>query len=417
MFLFKCVFFIVGFLFFSSVQARVVSESEYPFPFKDPWIASISSGAVFYSGSDFQSLKFEFLPDRREVPLLEMRNKISINLFQQKSKAAPLAFVIAGTGGTAFSDKALWLGHQLYQLGYHVVTLPNTINFQYVLGVSRSGVPGYTPRDAAEYYQVLKAINYYLVNDKKMQISGYSLMGYSLGGLLAGFIAREDESVGQFNFERVVMLNPALDLGFVVDALDNFYKAGNLVTEQRKENIQSQVFSVGMNIMKTGFDIKKIQTAVERMQLNENEKKWLVGDNFRSDLRDVVFATQQINDQGVLVGEVTRFEQSRRLDEARLITFEQYMNRILLPTLPSGLLVEDLVRQASIYEIENFLKSKNNVYIFTCADDFIYRPEDFKYMKNLVGDDRYVLYPHGGHVGNLWFDTTKKDIGDLMRLK
>ncbi len=83
--------------------AHTFDKASYSYPFKDPWVASIASAALIYRESDFVKVSLEFLPQRRSVPLLENRNKVSFHVLKQKSKA-PLAFVLSGTGGSSYSS-------------------------------------------------------------------------------------------------------------------------------------------------------------------------------------------------------------------------------------------------------------------------------------------------------------------------
>lgn len=401
-----------------NLNARTYTESEYQYPFKDPWVASISSGAFLYEGNDYEKQSLEFLPERRTVPLLEKRNLFLFNLLPQKDKKAPLVFIISGTGGSAFSDRALWIGKQLFAQGYHVVTLPNTLSFQYALSVSRSGAPGYMPIDAKEYFDVLVNIEDYLIHQKKLQIEGYSIIGYSLGGLLAGFIHQVDLEQRKFNFNRIVLLNPAVDVGYSIGNLDEFYSAGDQTSEERKQNIISRVFSIGMDLIENGFSIDKILSGVRKLNLNLNEKKWIVGRNFRSDLRDLVYVSQQINDLNVLKSTVSRWSKDGRLNEAFKINFNKYVHDIVVPSLKrNDMPLKEFLWQASLYPLIESLKVNPNVYIFANADDFIYRPEDIEVMRNLVGDDRFYFYPYGGHVGNFWYPQNKADLDTVMAFR
>lgn len=396
-------------------QAHTIAAEDYKFPFQDPWIASICSAAVIYQGENHEKIQIEVLPERRTVKFIEDRNKLSINLFQQKGKVAPLVFVLSGTGGTASSAGVLTAGKQMFDLGYHVVTLPSSMNYQYAISVSRTGAPGYIPNDVKEYYELLKIITLYLKEQKNVQINGYSIIGYSLGGLMAGFLVDKDKENQFFNFNKLVMIDPAVDLGYAIDVLDDAYDAGQRFSNNRKESISGYVFAVGSEILERGFDIKKLLGAVKNINLSMDERRWLVGNNFRGDLGDVVFASQQINDVGVLKEKVGRYEMNARLAESRKISFNRYMREIVYPSLKSpDVPLETLVQKSNMFALES-LRNNTKVYIFANKDDYIHRPEDIQFMNDLVGDDRFYLYPHGGHVGNLWFPKNRDDLNAVMK--
>lgn len=398
-------------------QAHTVKAEDYRFPFQDPWIASICSAAVMFKGEGVERIQLELRPDRKKVKFLENRNRLSINLFEQKKKTAPLVFILSGTGGTAFSAGVLLTGQQMFDLGYHVVTLPSTMNYQYALSVSGTGAPGYVPNDKKEYYNLLKTITDQLIITKGMQIQNYSIMGYSLGGLMAAFLLDEDANEQFFKFKRLVLINPAVDIGYAIDVLDKAHDAGFRISEGRKEAINSVIFGVGHDVLLHGFDIKKIVKAVETLNLTMDERQWLVGYNFRKDLGDVVLASQQINDLNILKSNISHFEMNGRLEEARTISFKQYMSDIVFPNLNMGTVaLKTLVEQSNLLSLRK-LQHNKNIYIFSNVDDYIHRPEDIQFMNDLVGNDRFYLYPHGGHVGNLWYPKNRADLESVMKFK
>ncbi len=398
-------------------NAHTVSAEEYQFPFQDPWIASISSAAVIFKGGAAERLELEVRPERRTVKFIENRNKVIFNLFEQKGKLAPLVFVLGGTGATASSSGAMSTAQQMFDLGYHVVTLPSSMNYQYAISMSGTGAPGYIPNDKKEYYNLLQVVSAHLTKTKNLQIENYSIMGYSLGGLMAAFLLDEDTRKQVFNFKKLVMIDPAVDIGYAIDVLDNAYNAGTRISGGRKEFINSYVFSVGSDILDHGFDIAKILNAVDTLKLTMDERQWLVGYNFRKDLGDVVFASQQVNDLGILKSKIGRFEMNSRLEEARSISFNQYMREIVFPNLNmKNMPLENLVQKSSLFSLEG-LRNNPIVYIFTNADDYIHRQEDIQFMSDFVGKNNFYLYPDGGHVGNLWFPKNRSDLESVMRLK
>lgn len=404
-----------------SLAFALTSDSkalDYPFPFHDPWVASIVSTAIMYPEDDYQIFSLEVRPERKLVPILENRNKMSFGLFEQKAKEAPLAFIISGTGAAALADRSLWLGKQLFSLGYHVVLLPNTMHFQFALGVSGTGAPGYTPNDAKEYYEMLKRVVDHVQKKNGLKVTNYSVVGYSLGALLAGFLKQEDDVQKVFNFDKTVLFNPAVDIGYAVTILDSYYREGDHMSPEMKEGIQGMIMSVGYGLVKDGFTVSKAQMAIKQLNLSAKEMKWLVGDSFRGSLRDIVYVSQQINDLGILKSPVTRYRQNGRLEEASSIDFFHYMNQIVVPNIESQhVSIDTLLKQSSMYAIADTLKSSKNVFIFENADDFFIREVDIRFMKTLVPEDKFFLYPYGGHCGNFWFPQNQKDFASVMKIK
>lgn len=399
-------------------SSKILSHPEYQFPYMDPYIATIAS-ALPMSNMEYEILKITMLPERKELPLFENRHEVGLTLMEQKNKKAPLAFVISGTGGSALSDKSLLIAEQLHQMGYHVVTLPNPVNFHYVIGVSKTGLPGYLPRDAKEYYQFLNHIKNYVLNIQKLKVSHYSVIGYSLGGLMAGFLAEQDEQLKNFNFNRIVMLNPALDLNFAIHQLDSFYQAGDNISEHKKNNLMGKIINFGIDVIERKPSQAIIVNSIQKMKFELNEKLWLIGESFRRDLGDVILASQQIHDNGVLKTPITRYRMNMRENEIHGINFSAYIEKFLIPSLPSelrSLPTSTLLEQTSIYALKDLFVKNKNIYIFDNTDDFLLQPSDFTFLNDYFDDSHLYLYPSGGHCGNYWMDENKNDFRSVMKL-
>src|SRR5699024_350713 len=127
----------------------------------------------------------------RQVPtVLEYATPLQYALAAQ-DHAAPLLFVIAGTGATAASANCRMLMRALYATGYSVVCLPSPTSANFMVGAASWPVPGYMPADVAALYALMQAVRRDLADE--LDITGYALAGYSLGETQAAFLARYDE--------------------------------------------------------------------------------------------------------------------------------------------------------------------------------------------------------------------------------
>jgi len=304
----------------SDTQANVVTPQEYNFPLRDRYISTVSS-AVDGTNVPYKIVYIEPRKDRSTVPLLEGRDKIPLVLFAQKNKTAPLAFVISGSGGTALSGSSMMIAGELFNMGYHVVTMPDPVSWMYTLAISQTGLPGYLPRDSKEYYGFAQQVTVMLKRQQGLKISGYSVLGYSYGGLLAAFMAKEDATQKVFNFSKIVIVNPAVDVAYSVKLLDSYYDEGNKITPERRTNIYGGILSLGGSMLNTGINPQAINEAVTSMHIQTVEEKWLIGEAFRSDLGDMVFVSQQIKDTGILKAHADKHHMDVREDEAHQISF------------------------------------------------------------------------------------------------
>ena len=102
-----------------------------------------------------------------------------------------MVFIIAGTGARFNSPKMLNMQKALYQAGYHVISITSPTQMNFIVNASSTMTPGNLYEDAKDIYNVME-----LAIDKvkdKIQVSGYHLTGYSLGGIQAAFVSMLDE--------------------------------------------------------------------------------------------------------------------------------------------------------------------------------------------------------------------------------
>lgn len=411
--------FIATALFSSSVLAAPISI--YNFPVADALLATIATAANS-TQVPYQIVNLEPLPHRSSVKLLEGRNKVPVAFFVHKNKQAPLIFLISGVGGNSLSGNSLAMAGDYHRQGFNVITLPNPLNWQYALGVSKTGVPGYLPHDAPEFYEFMRlafrTVKESVSGPQALRPKSFSVVGYSYGGLLAGYLMKVDNQRKAFNFKRALIINPGIDLVHGVQTLDGFYDAGANISNAAKDKLMSDLFHVGSWLLGAGLNGNNIQAALRALpHLDEQSKQWLVGNAFREDLRDVVFVSQQIKDRGLLKQPASTLSLDARRSEAKKISFQQYINLLVLPTIRTAatadLSYEQMMATAGLYPLLDLLASDARIYMHENADDFLVKDGDLELLAETLGS-RWTLYPRGGHVGNSWFEKNRSDRRAVM---
>ena len=81
------------------------------------------------------------------------------------------------------------------------------------------------------------------------------------------------------------------------------------------------------------------------------------------------------------------------------------MDELLLPywVERTDLNREQLVAEASLASIRDFLRKTEVIEVVTNQDDIVLGPGDLDFLTQTFGD-RALIHPHGGHCGNLEFD-------------
>ena len=403
-------------IFFSNAQASILSAAEYAFPYRDPLLATVLS-AINRATCPYETIYLTLHPERTNIAGLPQNPHVPMALFAQKDKVAPLVFVIAGSGGDAKSGNAMLIASQLAALGYHAVTLPNPLSQSYLLGVSQTGLPGYLPRDAHEYYNYLEQVVGSLQNDSHLRISSFSVIGFSYGALLAGFLNQEDHRRQVFRFSKTVMINPALDVEYGIQILDWYYSTGDSIYPQDKFNIFQKIHELiealrGRLPDTESTEAKYTEQQVERLALDNTQLQWMIGSSFRDALQEIIFTNQQIN-RGTMLHALTV---DQRKKEARRFSFSDYLRKFVAPGLgiserPAAMAA--FWKAANFYALAPGLKADRGAYVMESQDDFLTQPQDFSFLNRTFGK-RLFLYPYGGHTGNLRFKRNRDDLAAIM---
>jgi hypothetical protein len=69
--------------------------------------------------------------------------------------------------------------------------------------------------------------------------------------------------------------------------------------------------------------------------------------------------------------------------------------------------MESFIQRGSLGQILERLRSNPKVHIMHNADDFLANRKTIEALKAALGD-QVMLYPYGGHVGNLWYPENKE---------
>jgi predicted alpha/beta-fold hydrolase len=146
--------------------------------------------------------------------------------------------------------------------------------------------------------------------------------------------------------------------------------------------------------------------------VGDPELKWLIGQSFRQNLADVVFTGQQVQDRNVLKIHADEYHMNARESEAAGISFVQYLNKLVLPSLGNAD-TKALFAASSLYSLAGLLKSNSHIFVMENEDDIIIHQGDIDFLKANLGD-RLLMYPQGGHIGNLGFPKNLQDFAEIM---
>jgi hypothetical protein len=398
------------------VVAADIDAATYGYPLTNPFEATITSTPADLRPLlptdleiDQKDYSINLRPEREhELPdnfwaVKKLRYRLA-----QQDRPAPLIFIIAGTGASYSSSTPEYLKRLYYSAGYHVVQLSSPTSYDFMAAASRQATPGYTPGDAEDLYRVMQAVR---AQHPKLPVTKYFLTGYSLGALDAAFVSKLDESQRSFNFSRVLLLNPPVNLLTSVRNLDRLVQTQvNGITNNRTfyELVLAKLtryFQQKGHVDLNEALLFDFQQSPQR--LSNEEMAMLIGTSFRFSAADIAFTSDLINRRGLITPPGYPIYQgtslSRFFARALQCDFDCYMYDQLLPSwerTTKGTGLAELARQSSLTALESYLKESDKIGVMHNADDLILGPGDIGFLRRTFGN-RLTLYPLGGHCGNL----------------
>ncbi len=297
-----------GLLLSASAQAVDIDPATYGYPLTNPFEATIATTPpemrpLLPDDDDIRQSDYSLkLRPEREFTLpanFWAVKKLTYRIARQ-DHPAPLMFLIAGTGAPYDSSLNEFLKKLFYKAGYHVVQLSSPTSYDFMSAASRYATPGVSQYDAEDLYRVMQAVR---AQQADVPVTDYYLAGYSLGALDAAFVSHLDETRKSFNFKKVLMLNPPVNLYTSISNLDKLVQ-----TEVKGINNSTTFYELVLEKLTRYFKQKgyvdinaalvyDIQNSKER--LTNEQMAMLIGTMFRFSSADIVFTSDLINRRGL----------------------------------------------------------------------------------------------------------------------
>jgi hypothetical protein len=403
------------------------TEQGYDYPIDNRYEATVVGTPMQYMAPVPQDIKVEkhslTVFEDREIPeIFWYSDELAYSLARQKEKA-PLIFVIAGTGGAYNSSKMKYLQRAFFQAGYHVVCLTSPTHPNFIVTASTSMVPGNITEDAEDLYRVMKLV--WEQVGEKIEVSGFHLTGYSLGAAQAAFVSKLDEESKYFDFKKVLMINPPVNLFNSVEILDAML-AENIPGGLDNVNAFLDRFFQGLSLYykennKIDFsDPDLLYDMYQRFHPPDTNLQAIIGISFRISSSNMIFASDVMNNGGYIVPEGAELSTGVSLTDFGIVAyrtgftdyFEEYFYPYYKKKTP-GLTKEELIKAASLESIADYLGRADKIALMHNQDDIILKPGEIDFFRNVFGD-RATIYPNGGHCGNMMHTRFVADMIDYF---
>ena len=362
-------------------------------------------------GRPFRILGLDPFPDRPAPNYVWYHDKLRYLLLPQK-RPAPLIFLIAGTGSSYHGPSMRTVSAAFFLAGFHVVVLPSPTSLPFMVAASTTQVPGVLDDDSRDLYRVM-TMAWEEQLDERLEVTGFHLAGFSLGAAQAAFISKLDEDQEVFDFGRVLMINPPVSLYSSALILDGFLRDNvasgrefmafwDEVTEALSEE-----FAATRGSVQLGPDW--LYRVYGKRRPDDQRLAMLIGLAFAFTAQNLVTMADVLTESAYIVpvglkADITAYVNPYFVVSART-PFELYFRELMVPyyrRTDPAVTEDELKHRASLYSIEDYLRTTERVGVTHNADDVIMADGELDWLADVFGE-RATIWPRGGHGGNLAF--------------
>lgn len=381
------------------VQNRQVDIDDYSWS-RDESAETQTLDVVFLT---FEDEEFPRERTTREVKLHD-GHELPYTYWVQPTPS-PLVYIVPGLAGHRLSNSALGLAEIAWKRGNSVVLVSNPTNWEFIENGATVDVPGYVPRDAHDLHVALTAIDRDMDRAFPTRFLARRLAGVSMGAFQTLFIAADEErakSEGLLPFDVYLALDVPVSLEHAMKQVDAFYNAPLEFPAQERQKRIDEIFAKALFLSEGDL------TPTTELPFTQLESRFLIGLSFRLDLQFVILQTEKLHDIGVLKTRPHLLQRAPAFREASEYSYMEYMHAWVLPyyaRIDPTITLDDagarrMFDACDLHAIADGIAANPKIRLFANENDFLLRPEDVEWLKQLLGD-RARFFPAGGHLGNL----------------
>jgi ABC-type transporter lipoprotein component MlaA len=370
--------------------------------------------SVFFT---FQNPEFPGRGKTRSVLIPATGKRLKFTFWLQP-ETAPVVYIIPGLGSHRLAASELALAELVYRQGFSAVCVSSTFNFEFMEHASTAAVPAYMPVDVRDLHAALTEIDHRLEKLYPKRLGARALMGYSMGAFQSLFVAATESTneAPLIKFDRYVAINSPVRLLYGISKLDEYFQAPLAwPAGERADDIEN-------TFLKVAVLSKNSLTPQTSLPFSGIESKFLIGMTFRFTLRDVIFSSQQRNNQGVLKHSIRKIRRAPLYREILQYSYQDYLQKFVIPYYRCrGIELsapDSLEKASSLRSYATGLHANPNIRIIVNQNDFLLADEDLAWFRATIAPEQLTVFEQGGHLGNLINPEVQKSIlGALAGLK
>jgi ABC-type transporter lipoprotein component MlaA/pimeloyl-ACP methyl ester carboxylesterase len=439
-----------GYVRFSQTEEDPYSEIQYAWTFvranrvanfqvkgKQDKASLETLESVFFT---FKDPEFPNRGKTRSVLIPATGRKLKFTYWLQPEKA-PVVYIVPGLGSHRLAETSLALAELAYNDGFSAVVVSSPFNYEFMENASTVAMPAYLPADGHDLDVALTEIDRRLNASYPGRMGDKALMGYSMGAFESLFIAATSPTnqycivtkgralpflqgklgvkivriapvtnqVPLIKFDRYVAISPPVRLMHGISKLDEFYQAPMKWPEtNRTDNIENTFLKVAALSQNT-------LTPNTTLPFNAIESKFLIGLTFRLILRDVIYSSQERDNQDVLHHTFQNWRRNPMYQEILQYSYQDYFDKFVIPYYQAQGMAspaETLEKAGDLRTYDTGLRACPDIRVICNENDFLLADEDLAWLHAMFGPEDLTVFPQGGHLGNLTNPTVQKTILD-----
>ena len=324
--------------------------------------------------------------------------------------SANVVYIVPGLGGHRLAQPSLALAELVYKNGFSAVVVSSPFNSEFMEHASTAALPAYLPVDGHDLHVALTEIDRRLHKLYPDRLGNKALMGYSMGALESLFIAATGltNQSSLIKFDRYVAINTPVRLAQGISKLDEFYRAPlSWPATNRIDNLKN-------TFLKVAALSRSTLTPQTSLPFDAIESKFLIGLTFRLMLRDIIYSSQQRNNQGVLQHSIHNFRREPAYQEILQYSYQDYFEKFAIPYYSirglTGPTEAALVKAGDLRTYDAGLRANPDIRVIVNQNDFLLTDEDLDWLHATFTSEQLTVFSKGGHLGNLFNPGVQKSI-------
>ena len=325
-------------------------------------------------------------------------------------EARQLVVILPGIGTHRQQDSVLALAELFRAHGCAVMAFSSPFAPDYFRHLQNGGAPaGFIPEDAKTMARFLRAaLDNYRARYRNADKQEVTVVGYSLGGLNALFMAAAEEDDGMLepglDIRRYVAINPPFDPYGAVMEVDKLFALPDKWHPGDTAAAEAHVSDLMMRLL-CWASPGRYNPPSPVPPITFEESRFLIGLNMRLTLADCLQAQQELRPTGLFAGDPTSFFHRNAIARQALgCPFDAYLKKVLLPWWQKSgygdATAEDMAARCRLDAIEAKLAANKKVFVFQNRDDLLLKDGEIDWYSATFGD-RAIIFDQGGHLGNM----------------